>query len=114
MQKINNSAVGAFSKEGQMKYVAGELQGLRAVIEWLWAGEQEAFNILYFCKTSYKEWPQMFVWMKRNNKRGKSLIELFQNESPDGGGYHMGAMYILSRINGHKREVVNVKVDQLL
>ena len=94
--------------------ITAELEGLKQVISYLWDGQPEAFNILYFLKSNYKEWPSMVSWLKRNKKKGKDLVELFQNESPDGGGYHMGATYILSRIKGHKHEIVGVKVDELL
>lgn len=93
--------------------IANELQGLRKVIEYLWAGEPAAFNVLYFIKENYKEWAAIIKWLKDNNIRGKKLVELFQNESSDGGGYHMGVTYILSRIKGHKNTVVGVKLDEL-
>lgn len=101
-------------KNLQMRYVTGELQGLRNVIEHLWDGEPEAFNALFFLKSNYKEWPDMIRWLKHNRLKGKKLAELFQNESSDGGGYHMGATYILSRMKGYKHEIVGVKVDELL
>ena len=98
----------------QMKYVAGELAGLRKVLNYLYDGEQEAFNILYFVKANYKEWQAMFVYMKRNELIGKKLVAMFQNESPDGGGYHMGATFILSRLKGLKHGTTSIKVDELI
>lgn len=89
------------------------LQGLMKVFMFLCDENVEAYNALYFIGENYKEWEQMFVWLKRNNKCGKSLVELFQNESPDGGGYHMGAIHILSRIKGHKHNTVSIKGDEL-
>ena len=114
MQKVNPSMPRVLSKEGQMKYVVGELQGLRQIISFLWDGNQEAFNILLFIKSNYKEWPAMIRWMKANKLVGQKLVDMFKNESPDGGGYHMGAMFILSRLKGFKHEVVGVKIDELL
>lgn len=108
MQQIPNS------KEYNMRYVAGELQGLRKIISYLWDGNQEAFNILYFVKSNYKEWPNMIMYMKNNNLRGDKLVELFKNESPDGGGFHMGATYILSKLKGLKFGTEGIKVDELL
>lgn len=105
---------GQETKENQMRYVAGELLGLRQVISYLWDGNQEAFNILYFVKNNYKEWPAMIKWMKQNDLKGKKLVELFQNESPDGGGYHLGATFILSRIKGFKHGTIGIKGDELL
>ena len=94
-------------------YLQNELMGLRTILAYIYDGEQEAFNILYFVKANYKEWDLMIKYMKDNNLRGKKLVELFQNESMDGGGYHMGATYILSRVRGHKNSVEMVKFDQL-
>ena len=101
-------------KQMQMRYVAGELEGLRKVIEFLWDGEQEAFNILYFIKSNYKQWPEMIVWLKENKLVGKRLVQMFQNESPDGGGYHLGATLILSRIKGLKNRTEGIKAWELL
>tara|TARA_R110001599_G_scaffold21054_1_gene78612 strand:+ start:344 stop:640 length:297 start_codon:yes stop_codon:yes gene_type:complete len=97
-----------------MKFVTGELQGLRKVIEYLWDGEQEAFNALYFIKSNYKEWPEIFHWFKTNKLVGTKLVELFQNESPDGGGYHLGVEMVVSRIRGAKAQVNALNVDDLL
>ncbi len=102
------------TKNGQMKYVAGELAGLKAVISYLYDGNPDAFNILYFVKENYRDWPLIVKWLKDNRKKGQDLVDLFKNESPDGGGYHMGVTFILSRIKGYKHEVVGVKIDELL
>lgn len=115
MNQINPTMLRTIkSKENQMRFVAGELQGLRQVISYLWDGNQEAFNILYFIKSNYKEWPKMVKWLKDNNLKGKALAEMFANESPDGGGYHMGATYILSKIKGNKHGLTPIKLDELL
>lgn len=114
MNQITKNMPGVLSKEGQMRFVAGELQGLRAIISYLWDGNQEAFNILLFVKSNYKEWPSMIKFMKANNLKGQKLVEMFQNESPDGGGYHMGATYILSRLKGFKHGTIGVKSNELL
>ena len=86
----------------------------RSLIDYLWAGEQGAFNAIYFLVGHYKEWEEMLVWLGRNRISGKSLVELFQNESPDGGGYHMGATYILSRLKGLKHGLEGIKIDELI
>lgn len=90
-----------------------ELVALKKIFNYLCDGEMEAANILYFLKSNYVQWRDMVVWLKRNNVRGKKLVQLFQNESPDGGGYHMGATYILSRTKGLKHEVRGIKIDEL-
>ena len=101
-------------KTMQMKFVTGELQGLRKVIEYLWDGEQEAFNALLFMKSNYKRWPDMVRFLKANNIKGKKLVELMQNESPDGGGYHMGCSKIISMMDGIKFNTRMIKGDELL
>lgn len=98
----------------KLKFIAGELAGLRTVLTHLWDNEPQAFAALYFIKNNYKQWPDILRWLKRNDLRGKKLVEFFQNESADGGGYHLGVMHILSRLDGHKHEVKNVKADVLL
>lgn len=115
MDKISKTLPGVLNtKTLQMKFVAGELQGLKQVISYLWDGNQEAFNALYFIKANYEQWPEMIRWLKKNGLKGQALADLFKNESPDGGGYHMGATYILSRIKGHKNTLVGIKRDELL
>jgi len=101
-------------KELQMKFVAGELAGLRKVIEHLWDGDNEAFGALLFIKSNYKEWPDMMRWLKTNKLVGPKLVQFFKNESPDGGGFHMGATFILSRLKGRKFNTEGVKIDELL
>lgn len=91
-----------------------ELEGLKKVVEYLWDGNQEAFNALYFIKSNYKEWASILKWLKDNNLRGQRLADLFKNESPDGGGYHLGVTLILSRMKGHKNGTVSVKVNELI
>lgn len=102
------------SKEFQMKTVSGELEGLRKIFEWLADGDQEAANALIFMKSQYATWPKMVLWLKTSELRGKRLVEFFQNESPDGGGYHMGIEFLDSRIKGHKHNIAGIKVDELL
>lgn len=114
MNAVNKNVPGTLSKQGQMKFVAGELLGLRKVIEYLWDGNQEAFQALYFIKANYKQWPKMVLWLKDNNLKGQKLADMFKNESPDGGGYHMGATYILSRLKGNKHGLEGIKGDELL
>ena len=109
MTKVNKE-----NESLRMKYVVGELQGLRKVIEYLWQGDQNAFNALLFIKSNYKRWPEVIHWLKANNLRGKRLAEMFQNASPDGGGYHLGVEYILARIDGKKFSVDGIKIDQLI
>ena len=91
-----------------------EINGLRKVIEYLWDGNQEAFNALYFIKANYKEWQGIIKWLKDNNLRGQALADMFKNESPDGGGYHLGVTLILSRMKGQKTGTTHIKINDLI
>jgi hypothetical protein len=101
-------------KNGRLKYLAKELEGLRKVVSYLWDGNQEAFNAIYFLKANYKEWSNMLRWLRENQIYGQKLADFFKNESPDGGGYHLGATLILSRLKGHKFQEVTIKAGELL
>ena len=110
-----NQIMGTDPKQLQMKFVTGELQGLRNVIAYLWDGEPKAFSALVFIKGNYKEWPDMIRWLKANKLRGKRLVEFMQNESPDdGGGYHLGATKIISAMEGMRYGTRIIKGDELL
>lgn len=90
------------------------INNLRLVIEYLWDGNQEAFNIIYYIKSHYKQWATMLLWLKRNNLRGQLLVDFFKNESDEsGGGYLLGCTLILSRISGHKDTIRGVKINDL-
>ena len=113
-----NQIMNTNPKEVQMKYIAGELQGLRMVISHL-MGEDEkyrvpAFNAIYFIKSNYKQWPDMIRWMKANKLVGQKLVEFFQNESPDGGGYHMGAIHIVNRLEARKLNERDILITELI
>jgi len=99
--------------ELKMKFVAGELKGLREVLAYLYDGEQEAFSCLLFIKSNYKQWDEIIKWLKDNKIRGKKLVELMQNESPDGGGYHMGVTKIISMMEGIKFNTRTLKISEL-
>lgn len=102
-------------KQLKMRYVANELQGLRAVLNYLYDGEQGAFNALYFIKQNYKEWDKIFIWLKNNGIKGKKLVEFFQNESTESGrGYHLGVVTILNKLDGNKNFQNTIKVDRLI
>lgn len=100
--------------QNQMAQVTGELEGLRKVITYLWDGDNDAFQAILFIKSNYKQWPQMLMWLKANKLIGKKLVEFFQNESPDGGGYHMGATLIISRLEGMKHQERMIKINELM
>lgn len=111
---FNNNDNAPLSKEAQMQQVAGELIGLRKVLAYLYDENPEAFKILLYIKQTYKQWPDMIRWLKHNQLYGQRLVEFFQNESPDGGGYLMGCLTILSRLKGNKHRIDNIKADELL
>lgn len=98
----------------RLKYITSEMQGLRDVITYLYGGNQGAFTALMFIKGNYKQWPDILKWLKANQLHGQKLVEFFQNESPDGGGYHMGVTLILARLKGQKFNEDIIKIDQLI
>lgn len=114
MTNLNNKVMDQNPEQMKLKYVANELAGLRQVLTHLYDGQQGAFNALIFIKGNYKQWPEIFQWLKANKLYGKKLVEFFQNESPDGGGYHLGVTLILARINGQKHSENIIKIDQLI
>jgi len=85
----------------------------RKTLEYIFDGDPNAVAPLLFIVENYKRYPDMLNWLVKNGIKGKKFIELFQNESPDGGGYHLGATYILSRVKGHKHGIVGIKADEL-
>lgn len=99
-----------------MQTIQNEMQKIFAVrraFEWLCDGNAEAAAALIFIKGNYKQWADIMTWLKMNRLRGQALADLFKNESPDGGGYHLGVTYILSRMKGFKNHTVAVKVNEL-
>ena len=98
----------------RLKFMAGEMQGMRKVLEYLVDGNQEAFNAILWCKSNYRDWAEMLQWCLANKLQGKRLVELMMNESPDGGGYHMGWEYIHARMNGSKFDILGIKMDELI
>ena len=97
----------------KMDYIEKELQGMRSVLDYLYDGEMATFAILNYIKETYVDWADILMWLKKNQLKGKSLVEFFQNESPDGGGYLMGMETILSRMNGTKNFTSSVKLSDL-
>lgn len=97
-----------------LKFKAGELEGFRKVLEYLWDGNQEAFNALLYIKQTYRDWGRIFIWLKDNELRGNKLMDFFKNESPDGGGYLSGIEHIMTRLGGNKHGHDGIKMDNLL
>lgn len=90
-----------------------ELEGFKSVLVYLTDGDPRCVFPLKWIFENYKEWREIFKWFKDNDIRGKRLLEFFQNESPDGGGFHGGITHALSRIKGHKFDYKMIKADQL-
>ncbi len=99
--------------KGELQKYQAEINAVRAAFEWLADGNKEAASALIFIKGNYKQWADIMTWLKVNRIRGQALADLFKNESPDGGGYHMGVTYILSRMKGHKNSIEGIKIDEL-
>lgn len=98
-------------KEVKMKL--RRLVACRKLIEFLWGGNNEAFNALYYIIETYKNWEEYLNWLSKNKLTGKKLIEFFQNESPDGGGYLMGISFVASRLDGNKNEIKGINAGDL-
>lgn len=99
----------------QHQKLVQELAGLKKLVDYLWDGNQEAFNAIVFIKGNYKQWPEILKWLKDNKMTGQKLADFFKNESDHtGGGYHLGVTLILSRLKGHKHILKSVKIDELL
>ena len=47
------------------QHLINEMAGLRKFVEHLVDGNQEAFGIVYYIKSTYKEWDSMLKWLKR-------------------------------------------------
>lgn len=114
---VITKAFGTAPTPQQIAAIEAELRGMQKVFFYL-LGEDtnyhaQAFAALHFIKSNYKEWDKILIWLKRNELYGKKLVEFFQNESPDGGGYHMGVTLILSRIKGNKNFESTIKLDEL-
>lgn len=90
-----------------------QLTNYRLVLSYLYDDDPNAFEALYFIRNNYKKWESIFKWLVKNKKRGRTLVEFFENESPDGQGYHCGVQYILSRLRGTKFDY-SCKADELL
>lgn len=98
---------------GELQKYQKQIAAVRAAFEWLSDGNMEAASALIFIKGNYKQWADIFTWLKVNRLRGQALADLFKNESPDGGGYHMGVTLILSRMKGHKHQIEGIKINEL-
>lgn len=93
----------------QIRYVAG----FKKTLDFLYDGVPDTIKPLMMIQQTYKEWQDIYNWLFKNNIYGQKLVEFFQNESPDGGGVHMGVTHILSRMKGHKFNTVGIKGDEL-
>ena len=81
---------------------------LRRVLDYLYDGEPETFRLLENINTNYRRAHRIFLWLVRNEIKGKKLVEFFQNESgeADGLGILSGIVFILSHIDGIKYKTI--------
>lgn len=89
------------------------VNNFRKTVEVLWDDTPMAVTPLLWIIENYKRWQDMLNWLVTNDIKGKKLVEFFQNESPDGGGYHCGCTHILSRMDGVKYEIKTVYANEL-
>ena len=99
--------------ENTFKGFKNTFKGFRKTLDYLYDGEPLAVMPLLFIKNNYVVWPDIFNWLVKNEIKGKKLVDFFANESPDGGGVHLGVTHILSRLKGHKHNTVGIKGDEL-
>jgi len=111
---LYNTAPDNLPKEHFRNINHPEHAALKKIVSYLWDGEQAAFNFLFYMTKTYKQWPEMLIYLKNNKIRGKKITELMQNESPDGGGYLLGCTWILNRIKGDKMQLGAVLGNELL
>lgn len=76
---------------------------LRHVLDTLYDGEPGTAMPLFQCR-NFREEHDIFLWLYRNNIKGKKLVEFFQNESKteDGAGYLNAINEIVRRIRAEK------------
>ena len=86
---------------------------LRKVLDFLYDGNLDTHRYLYFINSHFKRAHKMFLWLCRNDLKGKKLVEFFQNQSPDGGGYICGCATIISRMDGKKYSIEYVNAQEL-
>jgi hypothetical protein len=85
-------------------------QRLRHVLDTLYDGEPGTAMPLFQCR-NFKEEHDVFLWLYRNDIKGRKLIEFFQNESSekDGSGYLNAINEIIKRIRAEKFARLNAK-----
>lgn len=87
-----------------------EVNQLRKVLDYLYDDVPETAMALLQCR-NYKQEHDIYLWLYRNNIKGKKLVEFFQNESAaqDGKGYLNAINEILKRITYEKNKRANIK-----
>lgn len=86
---------------------------IRKVLDFLYDGVPATHQYLIFIDSTFIRAHKMFLWMVRNELKGKKLVEFFQNESPDGGGHICGCATIISRMDGRKYSINYVNAVEL-
>lgn len=85
----------------------------RTIYHYLFDGDPGTHHYLSYIAKTFKRADRMLLWLVKNKLRGKKLIEFFQNESVDGGGYLCGCATIISRMDGRKYSMEHVKLWEL-
>lgn len=87
-----------------------EVTQLRKILDYLYDGVPETAMPLLQCR-NFKQEHDIYLWLYRNQIKGKKLVEFFQNESntEDGKGYLNAVNEILKRITAEKNKRANVK-----
>lgn len=84
-----------------------EVSQLRKILDYLYDGEQAVLMPLLQCR-NFKQEHEIYVWLYRNQIRGKKLVAFFQNESNavDGGGYLNAINKIIRSIEYNKTKIL--------
>jgi len=85
-----------------------EATRLRVMVDYLYDGAYGTHAILMYIRANFHQWYQMTEWLYKNRIKGRKLVEFFQNESPDGGGYLNGCAKILRALSNQE-----IKADVL-
>lgn len=89
-----------------MRFSAGKLKPL---LDRLYDGEMGTVFYLLQCRNFPQYEHRIYTWLDVNGKRGRKLIEFFQNESftKDGQGALNGINYIVRQLEADRFKVLN-------
>ena len=90
---------------------------LRTLLDCLYDGEPQVAWYLYRVECQFIRSHHIFMWLAKNNIKGKKILEFFKNQNDNSGGESIlrGVTYILNQIDGlQKHFLENLKADELI